>query len=159
MNDYGRQLRPTGKRVQDMNYLIVTHFHVDHAGLVQELKDKGVKFVLFDVQIRNVAQMETMIQKKMSYKPINLDDNIIITLPESRKFLQSIGLSGEVIHTPGHSDDSITVFLDSGDAFIGDLQPEHQIMEDDIISKNSWFRLKKLGVKSVHPGYVHSLEV
>ena len=159
MNDYGRQLRPTGKRVQDINYLIVTHFHVDHAGLVQELKDKGVKFVLFDVQIRNVAQMETMIQKKISYKPINLDDNIIITLPESRKFLQSIGLSGEVIHTPGHSDDSITTFLDSGDAFIGDLQPEHQIMEDDIISKNNWFRLKKLGVKSVHPGYVHSFEV
>lgn len=159
MNDYGRQLRPTGKRVQDINYLIVTHFHVDHAGLVQELKDKGVKFVLFDVQIRNVAQMETMIQKKISYKPINLDDNIIITLPESRKFLQSIGLSGEVIHTPGHSDDSITIFLDSGDAFIGDLQPEHQIMEDDIISKNSWFRLKKLGVKSVHPGHGHSFEV
>ena len=159
MNDYGRQLRPTGKRVQDINYLIVTHFHVDHAGLVQELKDKGVKFVLFDVQIRNVAQMETMIQKKISYKPINLDDNIIITIPESRKFLQSIGLSGEVIHTPGHSDDSITIFLDSGDAFIGDLQPEHQIMEDDIISKNSWFRLKKLGVKSVHPGHVHSFEV
>lgn len=159
INDYGRQLRPTGKRVQDIDYLTVTHFHVDHAGLVQELKDKGVKFILFDMQIRNIAQMETMIQKKMSYKPINLDDNILITLPESRKFLQSIGLSGEVIHTPGHSDDSISVFLDSGDAFIGDLQPENQIMEDDIVSKSSWLRLKKLGVKRVYPGHGHSFEV
>ncbi|WP_269851516.1 MBL fold metallo-hydrolase [Methanosarcina horonobensis] len=121
INDYGRQLRPAGKRVQEINYLIVTHFHVDHAGLVQELKDKGVKFILFDMQIQSIAQMEAVIQKKMSYKPINLEDNIIITLSESRKVLQSIGLSGEVIHTPGHSGDSISVFLDSGDAFIGDL--------------------------------------
>jgi len=81
INDYGRQLRPTGKRLQDINYLIVTRFHVDHAGLVQELKDKGVKFILFDVQIQNIAQMETMIQKKMSYKPINLDDNIVLPYP------------------------------------------------------------------------------
>ncbi len=159
INDYGRQLRHTGKKVQDLNYLIVTHFHVDHAGLVQELKDKGAKFILFDVQIQNIAQMETMIKKKMSYKPINLDGNILITLSESRKFLQSIGLSGEVIHTPGHSDDSISVFLDSGDAFIGDLQPENQIMEDDSISKSSWLRLKKLGVKYVNPGHGHSFEV
>jgi len=75
-----------------------------------------------------------------------------------------MGLSGEVIHTPGHSDDSISVFLDSGDAFIGDLQPEYQIMEDDIISKSSWLRLKKLGVKKlgvkcVNPGHGHSFEV
>ncbi len=88
-----------------------------------------------------------------------MDDNIIITLPESRKFLQSIGLSGEAIHTPGHSNDSIFVFLDSGDAFIGDLQPENQIMEDDIISKNSWLKLKELGVKHVNPGHGHSFEV
>jgi glyoxylase-like metal-dependent hydrolase (beta-lactamase superfamily II) len=85
----------------------------------------------------------------MRYKPINLDDNIIITLKESRKFLQNIGLSGEVIHTPGHTDDSVSVFLDSGDAFIGDLHKENQIMEDDIISKSNWLRLKKLGVKHI----------
>jgi endoribonuclease LACTB2 len=159
INDYGRQLRPTGKRVQDINYLIVTHFHVDHAGLVQELKDKGVKFILFDVQIQHIAQMETMLQNKMSYKPINLGDNIIITLRESRKFLQNIGLSGEVIHTPGHSNDSISVFLDSGDAFIGDLHLGNQIMEDDIISKSSWLRLKKLGVKCIYPGHGHSFDM
>ncbi|AKB78112.1 Metallo-beta-lactamase superfamily hydrolase [Methanosarcina horonobensis HB-1 = JCM 15518] len=159
INDYGRQLRPAGKRVQEINYLIVTHFHVDHAGLVQELKDKGVKFILFDMQIQSIAQMEAVIQKKMSYKPINLEDNIIITLSESRKVLQSIGLSGEVIHTPGHSGDSISVFLDSGDAFIGDLRPENQIMEDDIVSKNSWLKLKELGAKRVNPGHGHSFEV
>jgi glyoxylase-like metal-dependent hydrolase (beta-lactamase superfamily II) len=159
INDYGRLLRPTGKRVQDINYLIVTHFHVDHAGLVQELKELGVKFVLFDSQIKHIAQMETMIQKKMNYKPINLEDNITITLPESRKFLHRIGISGEVVHTPGHSEDSISVFLDSGDVFIGDLRPENQIMEDDFTAKTSWLKLKKLGVKRINPGHGYSFEL
>jgi glyoxylase-like metal-dependent hydrolase (beta-lactamase superfamily II) len=159
INDYGRQLRPTGKRVQDINYLIITHFHVDHAGLVQELKDRGVKFVIFDVQIKQIAQMETMIQKKMSYKPIKLEDNIIIPIPKSREFLHSIGISGEVVHTPGHTEDSISVFLDSGDVFIGDLRPENQIMENDITLKNSWLKLKKLGLKRVNPGHGYSFEL
>lgn len=159
INDYGRQLRPTGKRIQDINYLIVTHFHVDHAGLVQELKELGVKFVLFDTQIKHIAQMETMIQKKMDYKPINLEDNIIITLPESREFLHRIGISGEVVHTPGHSEDSISVFLNSGDVFIGDLRPENQIMEDDFTAKTSWLKLKKLGGKRINPGHGYSFEL
>jgi glyoxylase-like metal-dependent hydrolase (beta-lactamase superfamily II) len=159
LNDYGRQLRPTGKRIQDIDYLIVTHFHVDHAGLVQELKDQGVQFVLFDTQIKHIAPMETMIQKQMNYKPINLEDNITITLPESREFLRRIGISGEVVHTPGHSEDSISVFLDSGDVFIGDLRPENQIMEDDFTAKTSWLKLKKLGVKRINPGHGYSFEL
>ena len=159
VNDYGRQLRPTGKRVQDIHYLIVTHFHVDHAGLVQELKDRGVQFIVLDVQLEQIAPMEAMIQKKMNYRPINREDNLIITISESRGFFHRLGLSGEVVNTPGHTEDSISVFLDSGDAFIGDLRLENQIMENDGISKNSWARLKKLGVKRVNPGHGYSFEL
>ena len=158
-NNYGRQLHPTGKRLQDIDYLMVTHFHVDHAGLVQELKERGVKFVLFDLQIKYIKQMESMIQRQMSYKPINLADNTIITVPESREFLNGIGLSGEVVHTPGHTEDSISVFLDSGDVFTGDLSFENQLMEDDLTSKNSWLKLKKLGVKRINPGHGNSFDL
>lgn len=157
INDYGRQLRLTGKRVQDIDYLIVTHFHVDHAGLAQELKNQGSKLVLFDVQLRSISQMENMIQKKMDYKPINLEDNIVITISQSRDFLKSIGISGEVVHTPGHSEDSISFFLDSGDAFIGDLRLENQITDSDIVTKNSWAKLKNIGAKQIHPGHGNSL--
>jgi len=156
VNDYGRQLRPTGKRVQDINYLIVTHFHVDHAGLTQELKNQGIKLVLFDIQLRSISQMENMIQKKMAYKPINLEDNIVITISKSRNFLKNIGLSGEVVYTPGHSEDSVSVFFDSGDTFIGDLRLENQITDDDIVTKNSWAKLRNLGTKQIHPGHGNS---
>ena len=35
--------------------------------------------------------------------------------------LRSIGVSGKIILTPGHSSDSISVLLDSGTAYVGDL--------------------------------------
>jgi endoribonuclease LACTB2 len=159
VNDYGRQLRPTGKRVQDINYLIVTHFHVDHAGLVHELKNLGIKFVLFDVQLQSIQQMEQMIQRKMNYTPITLKDNIVISVTESRKLLQDIGIGGEVIHTPGHSPDSVSLFLDSGDTFIGDLKPKNQIMDDDVLSKDSWVKLKELNVKRIYPGHGNMFEI
>ena len=68
-------------------------------------------------------------------------------------------LKGTALAIPGHTEDSISVFLDSGDAFIGDLRLENQIMENDGISKNSWARLKKLGVKRVNPGHGYSFEL
>ena len=42
---------------------------------------------------------------------------------ESREFLRSIGIEGEIISTPSHSEDSISVILDCGDCFVGDLEP------------------------------------
>ena len=35
--------------------------------------------------------------------------------------LAAIGIRGEILETPGHSEDSISLALDSGAAFIGDL--------------------------------------
>lgn len=156
INDYGRQLRPTGKKIKDINYLIVTHFHPDHAGLVQELKNNGVRFIVFDVQLPHIALMEKVIQKKMIYQPINLTDNIVLSTQNSREFLDKIGLSAEVVHTPGHTDDSISIAFDSGDVFVGDLRLEKHIMPDDFKSKNSWSRLRQLGATQIHPGHGRS---
>ena len=35
--------------------------------------------------------------------------------------LDDYGIAGEVIHTPGHTPGSITLFLDNGEAIIGDV--------------------------------------
>ena len=153
LNDYGRQLRPTGKRVQDIDYLMVTHFHPDHAGLIQELKTKGAKFLGFDIQIPFIAPMEAMIERTMKYGRIQPEGNLVLSIRESRDFLAKLGLEGQVVHTPGHTDDSVSLLLDSGDAFIGDLQPESRIMESDEKSLDSWALLRRLGAKRVHPGH------
>ncbi len=39
-------LKRTGLVLKDLIYLCVTHYHPDHAGLVQELKDRGVLHIV-----------------------------------------------------------------------------------------------------------------
>lgn len=41
-----------------------------------------------------------------------------------------MGISGEIVPTPGHSDDSISVVLDDGSAFTGDLPPLYYTTPD-----------------------------
>ena len=44
-----------------------------------------------------------------------------ITFTESRAKLATVGLAGEILPTPGHSDDSVSLLLDDGSVFTGDL--------------------------------------
>ena len=153
IRDYGRSLRPTGRKVHEIEYLVVTHFHPDHAGLVRELQDLGTTFVILDAQVESVAPMEALIRRKMSYRPINIGAATVITESASGEFLRGIGIAGRVVHTPGHSGDSISVLLDSGDAFTGDLRPEHQVMDDNSAAKTSWLKLQALGARRISPGH------
>lgn len=108
----------------EIKYLLVTHFHPDHAGLTQELKNLGIKLLLLEPQIDFIPQLTKFFKTKAyPYVEIKQNDNLVLKLKESRKFLSGIGLKGEILHTPGHSDDSITLVLDNGFAFTGDLHP------------------------------------
>ena len=48
---------------------------------------------------------------------------MIISCEKSRDFLQRMGISGQIVHTPSHSEDSVSLVLDHGDCFVGDLEP------------------------------------
>lgn len=48
---------------------------------------------------------------KYNYKEIVSEDNIIFSSAESKRFLKNVGIDGEIILTPGHSDDSISLLL------------------------------------------------
>ena len=47
----------------------------------------------------------------------------IIRCNESRAFLLDLGIGGEILHTPSHSADSISLLLDDGCCIVGDLEP------------------------------------
>ena len=65
-----------------------------------------------------------------------------------------IGIAGEVLHTPGHSDDSVSLLLDNGAAFTGDLPPlEFVGMEDPQVVASSWELLRERGATHVHPAH------
>lgn len=89
-------------------------------------------------------------------------DNLILPCGESCALLQGIGIPGEILHTLGHSDDSVSLLLDDGSAFTGDLV--HPAFargnEADVVSA-SWRLLRERGATRVHPahGPVRLLEI
>ena len=154
---YGRlraRLRQMDVPIERISHLLVTHFHPDHAGVAQELKNAGVRLVLLDVQRAAVPTLNALMARHGPHLPIRPDDNLDLRLEDSRSFLASIGIAGQVVHTPGHSDDSVTLVLDSGEAFTGDLTwPDFAPEAAAATVAESWRRLRDLGARTVYPAH------
>ena len=128
LQPFFRAIKEKGIEVKDITYLLATHYHPDHIGLAGELQELGVKLLVVDVQKKNVHFAERLfIRESRDYMPVNLNRAKIITCAESRTGLEKTGIRGEIIHTPSHSRDSVTLLLDGGDAFVGDLEPREYI--------------------------------
>ena len=111
--------------ISDISYMLATHYHPDHIGIVSELQKLGVTLLIVDVQHSSVHFADDIFfrDKRLNYKPI--DENVakVISCAESKSFLCSIGISGEIIYTPSHSEDSVSIILDDGNCIVGDLEP------------------------------------
>jgi ribonuclease/clavin/mitogillin len=144
------------KRVslKDIKYLLITHYHPDHAGLAQELKLKGIQLVVLENQQSFIPKLRTYMKPSYPYLEITPDDNLNLNFKDSREFLLRLGIRGEIIHTPGHSDDSVSLILDEGIAFTGDLPGLAWAREDSIHQVElSWKSLRALNVKTIYPGH------
>ncbi len=140
--------------LQEIRYALATHYHIDHAGLGQELKEAGVPLLVLDVQVNAIPLMKRWIKPQDNYVEITLHDNVTITCAESRSLLEQIGIPGEIIHTPGHSDDSVALLLDDGSVFTGDLtHPAFIGVEVPTIVNASWQLLRVRGATRVYPGH------
>ena len=45
-----RTIKQNGITVKDIEYVLASHYHPDHIGLISELMKQGVKLLLVDVQ-------------------------------------------------------------------------------------------------------------
>ena len=148
------ELKRKGIVPGEIKYLLVTHFHPDHAGLVQEFKKLGAKLILMESQVGYIAPMQSMIKTKdISYTEILEDDNLNLTFNASREFLASLGIVGEILATPGHSPDSVTLILDEGLAFTGDLPPRFLVSEEDEVARDSWDKIYRRPIKRIYPSH------
>ncbi len=140
--------------LKEIRYALATHYHIDHAGLAQELKLEGVRLLVLEIQIEAIPMMNQFTKPQDHYVDISLDGNVTISFPESRALLAQLGIPGEILPTPGHSDDSVSLLLDDGSVFTGDLTPlEHAWGEAGEVVKASWCLLKERGAKRVYPGH------
>jgi endoribonuclease LACTB2 len=140
--------------LQAIGYLLCTHYHPDHAGIAQEVKAQGVRLILLEPQLGAVSFMQSYMKADSPYVPVTLPDNLHLSITESRGFLQKLGLDGEIIHTPGHSDDSVSLVLDEGIAFTGDLT--HPAIVDpatnDLVIR-SWNHIRALHATRIYSGH------
>ena len=149
-------LRKTGRRPEDISLLVLTHSHPDHIGSAKAIKEAsgcGVaahvteKAWIEDVDLqsreRPVPGFHSLVGGSVKVDRV-LKEGDILDLGDS--------LSLEVIHTPGHSEGSISLWLsEEGVLFSGDAIPlpgEMPIYDDPLASVESIKRLKAIvGIK------------
>ena len=153
MAEFTAVARRKGLDLRKIQYILVTHYHMDHAGLAQDLKNLGAKLIVVESQTDFIAPMAAQIKKDVPYTPIRIDDNLALTFAASRAFLASLGLAGEVIPTPGHSPDHVTLILDDGSVFTGDLPPRFMVSEEQTEMIASWERIYQHKVTRLYPSH------
>ncbi len=151
-----RALKGAGVPLRDIRYLLLTHCHPDHMGLAPELMRLGVQLVLMDVQLPYVHFSDRIYAKagNAAFTPIDETQALVLSCEASRAFLAAQGIRGEVLHTPGHSDDSISLVLDDGMALVGDLPPLSTLAGyDDPVLRDSYQKLLARGVTRLCYGH------
>ncbi|MDE7104430.1 MAG: MBL fold metallo-hydrolase [Ruminococcus sp.] len=160
LSKFYKAIKINNIKVSNITYILATHYHPDHIGLISELMKQGVKLLLLDIQAKYVHYSDDIFSRdnRLKYEPINETDAIKISCDESRDFLYRIGIEGEIISTPSHSNDSISVILDNGNCFVGDLEPMEYLSayEKNINLKEDWQLIMSYNPKAIY--YAHANE-
>ena len=147
-------------KISDITYVLATHYHPDHIGLISELIRLGVKLLVVDAQCPYIHFADTIFgrDKSLAYEPIPTDHATIIGTEESRAFLKRLGIDGEIVRTTSHSADSISLILDGGECFVGDLEPIEYLAayEQNDKLKHDWELIMRFTPKTIY--YAHANE-
>ena len=150
-------------KLQNIRYLLISHFHPDHMGIAQEIADAGTVIAVMDVQTEFIHSPDYIFERENNSDFVPIDDSKIkiISAQKSRKFLKELGISGEIIHTPGHSDDSISLWLDKEKSLlVGDLNPLYELeMHKGTRIAESWEKLLKLKPDKIYYGHAETAEL
>jgi len=88
---------------------------------------------------------------------------IDLVINEAELSLESWGVPGKLIHTPGHTPGSLTLLLETGEAFVGDLgmnglplrwSPGLPVFAEDMdMVRDSWRNLLRQGAETIYPAH------
>ncbi len=127
-------LESLGGNPKKVSLIILTHAHQDHSGSVKELQElTGAKVAIQKEDVQYLVQgvsakvtpttgfarlMARFIKHRPQSEKGGIVPDIII---ENELDLNEFGVNGKAISTPGHTEGSLSVFLESGNCMVGDI--------------------------------------
>ena len=175
---FNKTLAKLNIRPDEIKLIVLTHSHFDHSGSAAEIRDlTGARIAVHESERTFLEEGGMIIPKGVNlwgkltrpvFFPIfkrikfpRLKPDLFIT--DKPHSLAEFGIEGSIIHTPGHTFGSLSVVLDTGDAFVGcmahngwpfRLRPGLPIYALDIgVLLDSWRTLLARGVKMIYPGH------
>lgn len=163
LSAFYKEIKKNGIATADIKYILATHYHPDHMGLISELTESGIKLLLLEHQVKSVHDSDAIFyrESRLNYTPIDENKAVIISCRESRNFLDSMGIQGEIISTKSHSDDGVALILDNGDCCVGDLEPLEfiQAYESNQALQEDWERILSYNPVTIHYGHANDVRI
>lgn len=174
---FRKGLAATHTQIEAIDLLLFTHGHFDHIGLAKEIADlSGAQVAVharekegFESGGSPITPGTTPWGKLLATMAKRLPNTnlptpkVDLTLTDEALSLEAYGIPGKIIYTPGHTLGSVSVLLDSGEAFVGDLAMSAKIMrwtpglpifaEDEYLVKTSLQTLLGLGAQTIYPAH------
>ncbi len=173
-----KQLKELSIEPTAISLILLTHGHWDHIASTDELKKlTGGKVAINQHEKHWVEQaLKPLppginlwgkilgVMLKMYLPLVNFPGTPVDLVLEDEEFaLESYGIHGKVLYTPGHSSGSMSVLLDTGDAFVGDsatnglpmrIAPGMSVFAEDVGAlRESCRLLLTKGAKRIYPAH------
>ena len=178
LQNFKQGIEKASIKAEEIKLIIQTHGHWDHIGSTKDVKDiTGARVLMHQKDMHFLDEIHpsqppgfTLWGKiliallKLYTSNMHIPTFAVdIIAGDDEISLAEYGIAGKVVYTPGHSWGSVSVLLDGGEAFVGDLamnmfpmrlSPGLPIFGDDIqVVKQSWRRLLDMGAKTVYPAH------
>lgn len=169
---FERALQTAGCQPHDLKLILITHGHIDHVGNAAYLRDTyEAKIAMHRDDARLVESGDMFIDTQRGImirvisgvmKLLGLSDYERFTPDiylQDNQDLSAYGLDAHVIHTPGHSNGSISIRTKDSDVFCGDLltntntPAKNTLIQNADILDASVEKLRALATATIYPGH------
>ncbi len=185
-----KELEKRNIKLTAIKYLLLTHYHDDHTGFAAEIvKNTGAKIIVhknaishlkkgqsvnplsgenrkknLNLCVKMLNHIHSKIKRRdFTYPPVLITEKDHIVEVDNCEILKEIGIDGTILYTPGHTDDSISVVLSDGRAFVGDaamnflnicrIKYRPIYAEDFEKVYKSWKKIIEYGAKIIYPSH------
>jgi glyoxylase-like metal-dependent hydrolase (beta-lactamase superfamily II) len=178
---FRKKLDKIGIPPSRIKYLFLTHHHDDHAGFSAELirRTNAVLIVhknavaplasgvttksdmrAINLSIRTIFSVWSLFHRYV-FPPVAVRERDIVITGDDDHIPGALGIDGKILYTPGHNDESISLVLADGSAFVGDtaanmfgsLGARHRppFVKDPNELYRSWEKLRRNGARVIYP--------